>query len=116
MAITDAARLRSMLGEEIPAGGDASATMFSDEKIDSLMSDAGGDLRQAAMSGWQIKAAQYAELVDVTEGNSSRKMSDLHKNALRMVDFYATGDPTPADGVGGRNVVIGTISRAGQRR
>lgn len=114
MALTDAQRLRSLLGEEIPAGGDASMTLFSDEKIQDMLTAAGGDLALAAISGWQVKAAHYADLVDVAEGNSSRKMSDLHKNALAMVKYYTGGGEdgggvTPS--VGPRNVVIGTISR-----
>lgn len=112
MPITDADRLRSMLGEEIPAGGSETDTLFLDVKIADLLQVAGGNLGQAAVAGWQIKAAHYADLVDVTEGNSSRAMSDLHKNALAMVKYYTGDDPTPADGVGGRgHVVIGDIAR-----
>lgn len=111
MAITDNDRLRSMLGEEIPAGGVEGDTLFTNEKVTDLLSSAGGDLDAAAVTGWQIKAAHYADLVDVAEGNSSRKMSDLHKNALAMVKYYR-GDDLIAAGVGtGRNVVIGTIQR-----
>lgn len=111
MAITDADRLRSMLGEEIPAGGDAASTMFSAEKIDEMITSAGGDLDLAAVSGWQIKAANYADLVDVAEGNSSRKMSDLHKNALAMVKYYRGDDTASGVGTTSRNVVIGDIAR-----
>lgn len=37
---------------------------------------------------WRVKAARYAELVDVSEAGSSRKFSDLHKNALTMAAKY----------------------------
>lgn len=37
---------------------------------------------------WREKAASYAELVDVSESGSSRKMSDLHKNAIEMAKQY----------------------------
>lgn len=111
MALTDDDRLRSMLGEEIPADGSEADTLFTDEKVSDLLTAAGGDLTLAAVAGWRIKAANYANLVNVTEGNSMRAMSDLHKNALAMVNYYAgeTGGVTPS-GVG-NNVVIGEISR-----
>lgn len=117
MAITDADRLRSLLGEEIPAGGSDVDTMFSDEKIYDLVAVAGGKLGQAALAGWQIKAAKYARLADVTEGNSSRAMSKLYANAMAMVKYYTGNDPNPADDFLGRGrVVVGTISRYAQRR
>lgn len=46
------------------------------------------DYDAAARHIWSIKAARYAALVDVSESGSSRKLSDLHKNALAMVKQY----------------------------
>lgn len=115
MALTDGDRLRSLLGEEIPAGGTEADTLFTDEKIEDVLLASGGDLDAAALSGWRIKAAKLSDLVNVTEGNSSRAMSDLHKNALAMVKYYEGGgaDGTPG-GVRGR-VNIGIISRGAPR-
>lgn len=108
MAITDEDRLRSMLGEEIPSGGTEEDTLFTSEKVVDLLTAAGGDLNQASVAGWRLKAAHFANLVNVTEGNSSRAMSDLHTNALAMAAHYQKASDGTPEGVGGR-VVIGTI-------
>src|SRR5690349_13079809 len=55
---------------------------------------AGGDVRAAAGVVWQVKASKLAGLVDVTEGSSSRKMSQLYKQALEMAAFYSGGETT----------------------
>lgn len=46
------------------------------------------NLDRAAASIWRGKAAQYAELVNVSESGSSRSLGDLHKNALAMANMY----------------------------
>lgn len=109
MAITDSDRVRSMLGEEVPVGGNEGDTLFTEEKLADLIVAADGDLEAAASAGWRLKAAHYADLVDVSEGNSTRAMSDLHKNALAMAKYYAGEIASGA--LGSRNVVIGEIAR-----
>lgn len=80
---TDAERVRELIGESIPQGGTAADTMFTDAQIlDWLATEA--TVKSAAVHGWRLKAAEYAELVDTAEGTSKRSMSDLHKNALAM--------------------------------
>lgn len=63
-------------------------------RIDAL--GANPDLRLLAGSVWSEKAASFAGLVDVKEGNSDRKLSQLHKQALLMADSFGAG---PDDGV-----------------
>lgn len=46
-------------------------------------------LNEAASIVWRVKAAQYATLVDVSESGSTRKLSDLRKNAMDMSAHYA---------------------------
>lgn len=116
MAFTDSDRLRRKIGEVIPADGTASDTMFSVEQITDILTEAGGDLNRAAWLGWQQKAAEYANLVTVSEGNSQRNMSDLYKQAMAMVKHYrdvmdnGMGDPD-LEGRRGR-VHIGVIRRS----
>jgi len=43
-----------------------------------------GSAEEAAAVIWTSKAASYATLTDVNEGASSRKLSQLHGNALTM--------------------------------
>jgi hypothetical protein len=89
-------RLRGLLGERKPPGGSDTETLFTDTQIDDLIEEAGGDLEKAAFAGWRYKQAEFANLVNVTEGNSRRDMSDLLDNANAMVKLYgnATGGNT----------------------
>jgi hypothetical protein len=69
--------------------------VFTDEYIEGLIDSIGVDAASAKV--WERKASAYAELVDVSEAGSSRKQSDLHKNALAMEAHYrglATNAPT----------------------
>lgn len=97
-AITDAERLRALLGEEIIPGSVATDTLFSDAQITDLLLQAGNNLDRAAFEGWRIKAASLANLVDVTDGNASRAMSDLLSNAEKMVRFYQRSSAGPTEG------------------
>lgn len=96
MAMTPANMLRQLLAEVIPQGGSENDTGFTDCQINELLDGAGGNPERAAADGWRIKAAQAAQLVDVTEGNASRAMSDLHGHAMEMVKMFnrATAGPT----------------------
>lgn len=81
-------RLRRMVGEP---GTDT----YSDEALSALLA-ANPSLESVAAGIWQEKAANYAELVNVSESGSSRSLSDLHKNALRFAEYYtrqAGGEP-----------------------
>ena len=98
MAISDVDRLRGLLSEVIPPGGSATETLFSDEQIQDFLDMADNDLDRAAYEGWRRKAAEFANLVNVTEGNSARDMSDLHKNALEMIAHYSRARAGPTEG------------------
>lgn len=64
-----------------------------------------GTLDALAAKIWREKAATYAELIDIKEGNSDRKMSQLYSQALKM-----------ADGLDGGIAVIDTIRRPARTR
>jgi len=49
-------------------------------------------VRTLASSIWREKAARYAGLVDIKEGNSDRKLSQLYSNALSMASSLALDD------------------------
>lgn len=85
MALTEDQRLRQLLGESIPEGGEAGDTMFTDLEIEDLLERTAGDLDRAAYEGWRVKAAKLSSLVDSTEGNVQRKFSQLHEQALDQV-------------------------------
>jgi hypothetical protein len=79
------------------------STTFSDEALTSMIdqvSDQAGDyILLAAASVWDQKAAMLAGMVDVSESGSSRKNSDLFKNANAMQTRFAARykDSLPAE-------------------
>lgn len=107
MPLTLAERLRQVLGEVIPFDGTADDTMFSDEEIDDFLDQGHGDVDASAFYGWRAKQGQLANLVNVTEGNASREMGELSKNAKRMMDQFAGFISTSGRG----RARIGRISR-----
>jgi hypothetical protein len=54
----------------------------------SVLIDQQGSVSAAAAAVWRYKAATMAAMVDTTESGSSRKLSDLHKNALEMAGSF----------------------------
>lgn len=67
---------------------------WTDETLGMLIDAKNGDLKAAAYSVWEGKAAQVAHLVDISEGGSSRKMSDMYKNFLAIRDTFSPDDGT----------------------
>lgn len=66
------------------------------------------DLRTLAATIWREKAAQYAGLVDIKEGNSDRKLSQLYRQALDMATSLGGGEDVL---VGGRPTRTRKIER-----
>lgn len=61
---------------------------YSDALLDEIFDGQGGDLESAASEVWLDKAAKSAVLVDISEGNSSRKNSQVYQNALKQATFF----------------------------
>lgn len=98
-------RLKLIVGSE----------MFTDEQLGEVLDAFEGELEDkldlAAAQVWEIRAGRYHTMVDISESGSSRKMSDLHKNALAMAAYYgkkATEDAVEEPG--------GGAGRSGTRR
>lgn len=85
MAEEGADRLRGLLGDTLVDGAEP---FFSDAQIDAMLIQHSGRVSAAAHEGWMMKAAAYADLITVTEGNASRQMSDLQDHAMKMVKHY----------------------------
>jgi hypothetical protein len=83
---------------------------YNDDDLESILQSA-GSLAGAAAVVWKQKAAKAAELVDLVEGSSSRKLSDLADNALRMAALYQR-EADSGQASGSRRTTIGRISRA----
>jgi hypothetical protein len=85
--------LRGMIGESALSDEQLATVLVANRNDDGTF-----NLNRAASDVWLGKAAQYAELVDVSESGSSRKLSDLHKNALTMAARYGSDDEAAATG------------------
>jgi hypothetical protein len=88
VATADELTLRLYLAESVPDAGSGADTLLSDAQVTALLSRAGGDLRRAAAEGWRIKAGLYADLVNASDGGSSRSLGDLQAHALAMAAEY----------------------------
>lgn len=62
-------------------------TDWTDEMLATVI-DSTDSLNAAAVEVWDSKAASAASLVDISEGGSSRKNSDLVKNAQAMSALF----------------------------
>lgn len=73
-----------------------SAATYGDTELASWIDQNG--VRVAASVVWQQKAASYSGLIDVQEGNSNRKLSQLQSQALRMAASFSTEEGGSAGG------------------
>ena len=88
MSLLDQVRLNA--GEASPAGGSDSDTNFTDDQIDDLLTLNNNLVNRTTAAVWRAKAAIFAGLVDVQEGNSSRKMSQAYEAALAQAKYWAS--------------------------
>lgn len=89
--------VRENLGEVIPSGGTDADTMFTDAQIATWINNT-ANLDAATLRGWKVKLANYANLVNVTDGAASREMSDLFDHAQEMVKYYGKLAVGPTSG------------------
>jgi hypothetical protein len=67
-------------------------SVYSDIVLAARLDEEGSTINGTASSIWREKAATYASLIDVQEGNSNRKLSQLQVNALKMAEAVLVGD------------------------
>lgn len=84
----DITRLRRLIGES------DDVEPWTDAALSAIIDDA-ADLNSAALEVWEAKAAASASFVDTTESGSSRKMSQMNEQALKMVNYYRGLTDTP---------------------
>ena len=86
MATTEQiAAVRDMIGEPDDTNG------WTDDKIAEFI-DASTSLRLAAGDIWASKASKFSNMVDISESGSSRKMSGLLDNALKLAKAFREGE------------------------
>ncbi len=77
--------LRELIAEPDDSNG------WTDERLGRAI-DAAATVNAAASAVWYQKAAIFANLVDVSESGSTRKLSDLRKNAMEMAAHFGSAD------------------------
>jgi len=91
--------------------GDTLANL-TDYEVWQLIVAVNGDVDAAAAQSWRTYAAKTAKLIDVSEGSSSRKLSQLYSQALKMADSFDTVDTSNVSSVGRTRTF--SITRPGQ--
>lgn len=61
-------------------------TVYTDTLLGALIDSS--SVNRAALVIWREKAAAYAKMVNISEGGSSRSMSDLYNHAKEMIALY----------------------------
>lgn len=84
-------QLRRMIGDA------TEPYTYDDAQIDAWLTETEGDARAAAASFWYNRSTEYSQMVDITEAGSSRKNSDLFKNALALAKQFDDSDEVPVD-------------------
>jgi hypothetical protein len=97
--------LRLYIDDVAPTDG--SLPMFTDAELNSALAASNNNPERAAVEGWRWKSAKAAALVDVTEGNASRAMSDMQAHALAMMKHFESSRTGPTEG----RTTIGRIKR-----
>lgn len=77
------------------------ATDYTDEQIEEFLDRDDNTVFDFARLYWESKAATFSTLTDVSESGSSRKLSDLHKNALTMAKHFGTNPVEEAAAIKG---------------
>lgn len=66
---------------------EAGAAGWDEEKIAALL-DSGLSVLQTIREWWSYRASSTASFVSVSESGSSRSLSDIHKQALAMLQYW----------------------------
>ena len=96
--VDEIAYVRELISEPDDSNG------WTDERIETYIesnrnADGTINLKLPASDIWGVKATSFSQMVDVSESGSSRKMSDLLKNALLLQKSLREGTDTPPDPV-----------------
>jgi hypothetical protein len=99
----DIAALRLLIAE-------LDGTTYTDEVLAArLTTDV--DKNLTAYNIWTEKAAAAATLVDISEGGSSRKMSDVQAQALKMAAYFEGRLPDSESPIADRTIRIRKLTR-----
>lgn len=71
----------------LPIGARIGETPWDSDKVSALL-DGGNSINKIMSRYWHARAAESATMVDVSESGSSRSLSSVHENAVRMARYW----------------------------
>lgn len=85
---------------------------WTSEQAGQALDTFAGNVSRAVRSFWAKRAANTADLVDISESGSSRSLSTKHKNAVEQVAYW---DKIIADETAAALEIVGSVSRRMRR-
>lgn len=85
------------------------SSKYDSQRLAAILSAHNGNVNLAAVQIWNEKAAKYAQLVDMQEGDTKRSLSDLMDNALKMAKLFR--DTGNSDDTGRAPTTVSRIIR-----
>ena len=79
------------------SAGEVGDTTYTDNDIATLLAKRNGDVAAVAYDIWTYKAADAANLVDMSDAGSSRSLGALYKQCLEMAKFWGDRSATILD-------------------
>lgn len=71
----------------LPTDAKIGESPWDTERVTTLL-DQGNSVNQLLSRFWNAKAAETASYIDVSESGSSRSLSTVHENAVRMARYW----------------------------
>lgn len=71
----------------LPTDAKIGETLWDQDRVTALL-DQGNSVNQLMARFWNAKAAESATMIDVSESGSSRSLSTIHENAVRMARYW----------------------------
>lgn len=71
----------------LPADAKVGDAIWDAAKVESLL-DAGNSVNKLMARFWNAQAAATATMIDISESGSSRSLSTIHENAVRMARYW----------------------------
>lgn len=90
--------------------GEPGSEVYTDQLLSDRL-DVAESTNALAAEVWREKAARYASLVDMQEGTSSRKLSQMYDQASKMAAVYSEASGDSGGSSGGHRTTTRPIER-----
>lgn len=81
------ANVVSQVLDLLPVNAKVGETPWDQDRVIILL-DQGNSVNKLMSRFWNAKAAESATMIDVSESGSSRSLSTIHENAVRMARYW----------------------------